>query len=173
MQLLKGGLKGHTCLEGKAAKGKHMNIAVIGLGAMGAGMASNLHSAGMLRYAWNRSASRAQQLAEQTGMCIADSLDVITLECDCIITCVSADEDVAELVDAVYAQLQEGSIIIDTSTIRADTAKKLANRLLQKNCYFIDAPVSGGVEGARNAELVFMAGGDPQARGRRYGRATA
>ncbi len=140
-----------------------MNIAVIGLGAMGAAMASNLHNAGMLRYAWNRTASRAQQLAEQTGMCTADSLDSIAKECDCIITCVSADEDVIEIVEMLYGQLQEGSIVIDTSTIRADTARHLASRLLQKNCYFLDAPVSGGVEGASNGELVFMVGGNPQA----------
>ena len=140
-----------------------MNVAMIGLGAMGAGMATNLHRAGVLRYAWNRSPERANQLSKQTGIHLAESLQVIARECDCIITCVSADEDVIEVIDALSDDLKPGSIIVDTSTIRAETARMLAGKLLEKQCYFLDAPVSGGVEGARNGELVFMVGGNVQA----------
>lgn len=140
-----------------------MDIAVIGLGAMGEGMATNLHRAGMLRYAWNRTPERAQQLASDKGFALAGSLADIAKECDAIITCVSADEDVIEVIDTLYKDLKPGSIIIDTSTIRVVTARQLSEKLLKKNCYFLDAPVSGGVEGAQNGELVFMVGGNPQA----------
>lgn len=140
-----------------------MNIAVIGLGAMGSEMAVNLHKAGMLRYAWNRNEQRAQQLAEKSGITLADSLSRIAKECDCIITCVSADDDVSELVNKLLVDLKPGSIIIDTSTIRADTARDMASMLAEQQCFFLDAPVSGGVDGAQNSELVFMLGGDQTA----------
>lgn len=140
-----------------------MNVAVIGLGAMGGAMASNLHQAGMLRYAWNRSAERASLLREKTGIVLADSLADIASESDCIITCVAADEDVIEVIDSLFDHIKPGSIIIDCSTIRAETARELADKLLAKHCYFLDAPVSGGVEGAQKGELVFMVGGNVQA----------
>ena len=75
-----------------------MKATVIGLGAMGAGMAGNLFRAGHLKLAWNRSAERAQAAAAAHGFAIADSLEAAAGQADLVITSVSADGDLREVV---------------------------------------------------------------------------
>jgi 3-hydroxyisobutyrate dehydrogenase len=135
----------------------------VGLGAMGRGMARNLHAAGLLRGVWNRSASRAQELAGELGVDAAASPAALAARCDVIVTCVSADADVLELVDAMLPGLRPGAIVIDCSTVSADTAREAARRLCAGRVEFLDAPVSGGVEGARDGTLAIMVGGSPDA----------
>ena len=130
-----------------------------GLGAMGRGMARNLHAAGLLRAIWNRTASRARELADELQIEPAVTPSALAASCDVIVTCVSADADVLDLVDAMAPALRRGSVVVDCSTVSADTAREAARRLAPRGVDFLDAPVSGGVEGARDGTLAIMVGG--------------
>lgn len=133
---------------------------VIGLGAMGANMARNLKKHDLLAAVWNRSPDKAETLAAETGCRVADSPAQLAEICDVIITCVSRDEDVLSVVDQLLPGIQPDSVVADTSTVNAGTAQAAAARLGEKNAFFLDCPVSGGVEGARQGTLVTMVGGD-------------
>jgi 3-hydroxyisobutyrate dehydrogenase len=135
------------------------NVGFAGLGAMGRGMARNLHKSGMLRAVWNRTAARADELAAETGVAAAPSPVELARACAVVVTCVAADEDVLQVVDALAPGLRPGSVLIDCSTVSADTARTAAAKLAAMDLDFVDAPVSGGVEGARDGTLAVMAGG--------------
>jgi 3-hydroxyisobutyrate dehydrogenase len=135
----------------------------VGLGAMGAGMARNLQRAGLLRAVWNRTHRRATALATELGCTAADSPADLAACCDVVVICVSADADVLGVVDAMAPALRPGSIVIDCSTVSARTAREAAHRLASRQVEFLDAPVSGGVEGAREGTLAVMVGGSEAA----------
>lgn len=130
---------------------------------MGAGMARNLHKHQLLAAVWNRTRSKADSLARETGCVAAQSLADLAPICDAIVLCVSADADVLSVVDALLPHVRRETIVIDCSTVSADTARSAAHRLRERGAYFLDAPVSGGVEGARDGTLAVMAGGDSSA----------
>ena len=136
-----------------------LRVGLIGLGAMGDGMARNLHRRGLLRTVWNRTAQRATDLAQQTGSHAAATPAELASLCDVVMICVAADSDVLEVIDALQPGLRAGSIVIDCSTISADTARCAAHRLREHDVDFLDAPVSGGVEGAKAGTLAVMVGG--------------
>jgi len=133
---------------------------VIGLGAMGAPMARHLAGAGMLHMVWNRTASKALALAEETGSVVADNPAQIARECNVILTCVSADDDLLDVVGQLIPEVASGTVVIDTSTVSPATARILAEKLNDVGAGFVDAPVSGGVEGAQKGTLSVMAGGE-------------
>jgi 3-hydroxyisobutyrate dehydrogenase len=135
----------------------------IGLGAMGRGMARNLHRAGLLRGVWNRTPAPAAELAAESGCMAAASPAQLAAACDAVVLCVSADGDVLEVVDAMAPGLRPGSVVIDCSTVSAATAREAARRPAERKVDFLDAPVSGGVEGARDGTLAIMVGGDAHA----------
>ncbi|MFL6620428.1 MAG: NAD(P)-dependent oxidoreductase [Povalibacter sp.] len=135
-------------------------VGFIGLGAMGVGMARQLHKHQMLAAVWNRTASKAQQLATEVGCVATSSIGELAKRCDVIVSCVSADPDVLWIVDELLSSIGPGTLVIDCSTVSADTARCAAHRLRERNAQFIDAPVSGGVEGARDGTLAIMCGGD-------------
>lgn len=137
-----------------------MKTGVIGLGAMGMGMAINFHKAGHLHAVWNRTAGKAADMANQTSVSQPESIELLASECELIVTCVSRDEDVIEVVEKIAAGIKADSIVVDTSTVSSDTAKRAAAILREKNAHFLDCPVSGGTEGAKNGTLAVMAGGD-------------
>jgi len=136
-----------------------MKTGVIGLGAMGAGMAANLHKAGHLHRIWNRTAAKAEALAGETGVTVADSVADLAGECELIITCVSRDEDVIAVAEQIADGIQPGAVVVDTSTTSSATAQRAAEILAEKDARFLDCPVSGGVEGAKKGTLSMMAGG--------------
>ena len=138
-----------------------MKTGVIGLGAMGSGMALNLHKAGHLHGVWNRTRGKAAGVAQETGAILYEAPADLASECELILLCVSRDADVLELVEQVAATAGTGSIVVDTSTVSSNTAKLAAERLAETGVAFLDCPVSGGVEGARKGTLAMMAGGDP------------
>jgi 3-hydroxyisobutyrate dehydrogenase len=131
----------------------------IGLGAMGQGMARCLHRAGLLEGVWNRTTAKASELAETTGCRVADSPADLAAHCDATVICVSADGDLIEIVEALVPGVRSGTVVIDCSTVSADTARRAAALLAERGVEFVDAPVSGGVEGAREGTLAIMAGG--------------
>jgi 3-hydroxyisobutyrate dehydrogenase len=137
-----------------------MKTGVIGLGAMGAPMARNLHRAGYLETIWNRSTEKSQQLGRELGVPVANSPAALAELCELIILSVSSDEDVLEVVEALRPGLSAGKIVLDTSTVSRETALQAAALLEENNTAFLDGPVSGGIEGARKATLAMMIGGD-------------
>lgn len=139
-----------------------MKVGFIGLGAMGEGMAANVARAGLLACVWNRSADKAAAFAREHGVAqAADPADVARLS-DVIISCVSADADVLAVIDAMRPTLDAGKVVVDCSTISVGTARDAARIVADTGAAFLDAPVSGGMEGARNGQLVMMVGGDAQ-----------
>lgn len=138
-----------------------MRVGVIGLGAMGVGMARNLHRQGLLGAVWNRTAHRAADLAGELGAEHAPDPAALARGCDVILTCVSRDEDVLDVIAALAPGLREGKLVTDCSTISVDTAMAAARHVQAAGAAFVDAPVSGGKEGADNGQLVFMVGGEP------------
>lgn len=140
-----------------------MRAGFIGLGAMGHHMARNLHKAGLLVAVWNRTAAKAEVLAKETGCIAASSIADLATRSDAVALCVSADQDVLAVVEQLATSLPAGSLVIDCSTVSANTARAAAELLGARQIAFLDCPVSGGVEGARDATLAIMVGGDPEA----------
>jgi 3-hydroxyisobutyrate dehydrogenase len=142
---------------------KKMRVGFVGLGAMGAHMARNLHRAGLLTAVWNRTASKAQALAAELGVIAGANLKQLAANSDAVVSCVSADADLLEVTRGVAADLASGSLMIDCSTVGAETARQAAGLLEAAGVEFLDCPVSGGVEGARDGTLAIMAGGSDAA----------
>jgi len=129
---------------------------------MGAPMAKNLHRAGLLHSVWNRSADKAQALAAELGVAAPVSLAEFARPLDAVVVCVSADADVRSVIEGMAPGLSKGSLVIDCSTVSADTARWAEDFLAERGVRFLDAPVSGGVEGAQKATLAIMCGGKPE-----------
>jgi 3-hydroxyisobutyrate dehydrogenase len=140
-----------------------LRVAFAGLGAMGIPMAKNLHQAGLLSGVWNRTSSKADALGTELGVPAPLSLADLARGADVVVICVSADADVRAVVEGLSAGLARGALVIDCSTVSADTARWAENLLAVKNVRFLDAPVSGGVEGAQKGTLAIMVGGDAAA----------
>ncbi|NOQ15407.1 MAG: prephenate dehydrogenase/arogenate dehydrogenase family protein [Methyloprofundus sp.] len=137
-----------------------MQVGIIGLGAMGTGMARNIAKSEHVIKVWNRTSAKAQKLAKELNIQAAPSIQQLVTNADIILICVAADNDVLEVIDAILESLKPGSIVIDTSTVSSATAKTAAKILAGRQVHFLDAPVSGGVEGAKNGTLAMMVGGN-------------
>ena len=136
-------------------------VGFIGLGAMGASMAGHLNANGLLKVVANRSASKAEQLAERLAVKAAHTF-VDFSECDVVVLCVSKDDDVLQCCRDLAPVLSPGAVVIDHSTVARATAQQAYALLQEKDIAFLDAPVSGGVEGAKNGKLSVMVGGDAE-----------
>lgn len=137
-----------------------LKAAFIGLGAMGAPMARHLKAKGLLHAVANRTHAKALQLAQELDVAAPATLAELAAQCDVIALCVTADADVLNTVEVLAPHLQPGAIVIDHSTDAPATAKRAAAMLAAVGAHFLDAPVSGGVEGAKNGKLSVMVGGD-------------
>ena len=137
-------------------------VAVIGLGIMGLPMAKNLVTAGHQVTGYNRSPEKAQELAKAGGTA-AGSVAEAVKDAEVIITMVPDSPDVQDVVegaDGVFANAPKGALWIDASTIRPDVAVNLAGAAREAGIRPLDAPVSGGEQGAINAALSIMVGGE-------------
>jgi 3-hydroxyisobutyrate dehydrogenase len=137
-----------------------MKTGMIGLGAMGIGMARNLAKAGYLTGVYNRSTNTAQNLAEELKVAVFTHPEELAANVDVVLLCVSADSDVLAVVEKLLKTIKPGTIVVDMSTVSSATAQQAAALLAEKHAAFLDAPVSGGVEGAKNGTLAMMVGGD-------------
>jgi len=137
-----------------------MRTGFIGLGAMGYSMAANLHAAGLLAGVYNRTAEKAERFADEFGVTATARPVDLAATCNVLVTCVSADDDLLAMVDAVAGGLTGDHLVIDCSTVASDTAVEAARRLGRNGAKFMDAPVSGGTEGAKQGTLSLMVGGD-------------
>ena len=138
-----------------------MKIAVIGLGTMGAPMAANLLKAGFKVVVHNRTRAREEALALQ-GAARAASPKEAASGADAVLTCVSDTPDAEQVIldgqSGVIAGAARGGLVIDCSTIAPAGARRIASRLAERGVGFVDAPVSGGSEGAIKATLAIMCG---------------
>ncbi len=139
-------------------------VAFLGLGTMGTAMAANLARAGFAVTAWNRTAGKAAGLLD-LGVTEASTAAEAAARADIVVICVSDTRDVEAVLfgpDGVVEGAQPGTLIIDCSTIAPSGSWDFAARLREHDLQMIDAPVSGGSEGARNATLTIFVGGDEQ-----------
>jgi 3-hydroxyisobutyrate dehydrogenase len=137
-------------------------VAFLGLGTMGAAMTANLSRAGFAVTAWNRTPGRAPEL-EDLGVAMAATAREAVASADVVVVCVSDTPDVEAVLfgdDGVVAGARPGTLIVDCSTIAPSGSWGFAARLRERDLAMIDAPVSGGSEGARNATLTIFVGGD-------------
>jgi 3-hydroxyisobutyrate dehydrogenase len=116
-------------------------------------MARNLAGAGLLVSVWNRTSTTAQSLAEELHVGVAASLAQLAERCNVVLICVSADDDLLEVIGQLAPGLAPGSLVVDTSTVSPVTATRVSEMLAATGTGFVDAPVSGGVEGAINGKL--------------------
>jgi 3-hydroxyisobutyrate dehydrogenase len=140
-----------------------LRVGFAGLGAMGAPMARNLHKAGYLAAVWNRSEAKANALADELRCAAPGTPAELAKLCNVIVLCVSADDDVRAVVEALAPGLAHDTLVVDCSTVSADTARWAEQFLATRGARFLDAPVSGGVEGAQKGTLAIMVGGSPEA----------
>lgn len=137
-----------------------LEVGFIGLGAMGEGMAKNLAKAHFLHSIYNRTTQKAELLAQDLNVQVALSPEELAKNVDVICICVSRDSDLLDVIHALTKTIRPNSVVVDMSTVSSHTAKQAAAILAVYNVDFLDAPVSGGVEGARNGTLAMMIGGD-------------
>lgn len=136
-------------------------IGFIGLGIMGRGMAHNLLEAGYDLTVWNRTAARMDEFTRAGAHAAASPADVAA-RCDIILICVSDTPDVVAVVNGehgVLAGLSAGKLVVDHSTISPQTTLDLADQVNTAGAHWLDAPISGGSEGAARGTLSIMVGG--------------
>ena len=148
--------------------GPGSKVGLIGLGLMGHPMGLNLLKAGYSLTVWNRTASRANALVD-AGAKLAQSPSEVAAESDVFMTIVSDPPALEEVLwgpgkgSGALSALRPGSLYIDSSTVSAGLARKIATTCKERHVAFLDAPVTGGTWGAEKGELVFMVGGQAEA----------
>lgn len=139
-----------------------MRTAFIGLGVMGYPMAGHLIRAGHEVIVFNRTAEKADRwVAEYGGRKAGNPADAAR-GADLVISCVGRDEDVREVtigVEGAYSAMAPGAVYVDHTTASATIARELAETARSAGFGFVDAPVSGGEQGAKNGQLTIMCGG--------------
>lgn len=136
-------------------------LGFIGLGIMGQGMARNLLKHGHSVTVWNRTQAKAEALVAE-GAAWADSPAAVAAASDIVFTCVSDTPDVEAVIlgpGGVIGGAREGALVVDMSTISPAATRAIAARLAEKGVGMLDAPVSGGSEGAARGTLSIMVGG--------------
>jgi 3-hydroxyisobutyrate dehydrogenase len=142
-----------------------VRVGFVGLGTMGGAMAANAARAGFPVTAWNRSPGRSAGL-EALGIHLAESPAGVARASDIVITMVSDTPDVEAVLfgpDGVVEGASPGSLVIDMSTISPSATRSFAARLSERDIAMLDAPVSGGSEGAKKGTLSIFVGGDAAA----------
>jgi len=141
-------------------------IGFVGLGVMGAPMAGHLSSNNFDVSVFNRTNKKSIIWKSRHEGRVCDSLNDLASSSECIVLCVGNDEDVKDIINGksgIIDALNPGSIIVDHTTTSAELAKEMNEVLLLKDCFFVDAPISGGQLGAESGTLSIMAGGDRDA----------
>ncbi|MEE2763958.1 MAG: NAD(P)-dependent oxidoreductase [Pseudomonadota bacterium] len=137
-------------------------VTFIGLGVMGYPMAGHLANAGLEVRVWNRTHAKAEQWAkEYPGQAFETVADAVQ-GAEFVMTCVGADKDLIEVYEGehgIIANAADGAVLIDHTTATADVAERLAVAAGSRNQAFIDAPISGGQQGAEKGQLTVMCGG--------------
>lgn len=137
-------------------------VGFIGLGLMGNGMSMNILKGGFPLTVWNRTRSRMNELID-AGAMKANSPKEVAENSEIIVMIVTDSSDVKEVImgkEGVINGVKSGSIVIDMSTISPLVTKEITEELEKKEAHMLDAPVSGGVIGAKEGTLSIMVGGE-------------
>ncbi|MFL5224714.1 MAG: 3-hydroxyisobutyrate dehydrogenase [Microvirga sp.] len=137
-------------------------IAFIGLGNMGGPMAANLVK-GQHRVIGFDLAPASREQAKADGVTVAGSASDAVADAEMVVTMLPAGKHVLSVWSEILPSLKSGTLVIDSSTIDVESARKAHGLAQERGLLSLDAPVSGGVGGARGATLTFMAGGTPEA----------
>ena len=141
-------------------------IGFIGLGVMGAPMAGHLSRNNFEVSVFNRTNEKSIIWKSRNKGKVCNSPNELAISSECIVLCVGKDEDVKDIINGksgIIDALNPGSVIIDHTTTSAELAKEMNEVLLSKDCFFVDAPISGGQLGAESGTLSIMAGGNRKA----------
>ena len=136
-----------------------MNVGFIGLGVMGRPMALHLQAAGHELHVW----ARRPQSADGLDAVVHATPAALGAACAVVFTVITSSADVEAVAlgaDGLIHGMAPGSVLVDCSTIAPDAARRIAARLGEKGIHMLDAPVSGGAQGAIDATLAIMAGGE-------------
>ena len=139
-----------------------MNVAFLGLGAIGAPMARHIASAHQLTV-WNRTAAKAEAFGGELGVRVAATASDAARGAHVVITCLPTSREVEMVLDgndALLAALDAGTTLVDCTSGDPASSRRIAERLAARGVGFLDAPVSGGVSGAEAGVLTVMCGGD-------------
>ena len=140
-------------------------VGFIGLGVMGSPMSSHLSKKGFNTSVYNRTQDVSKKWADSNKGEVKTSPQDLAKSVNFLIICVGNDDDVREILfseDGAYPSLKPGTIVIDHTTTSAKLAKELSAKLKNKNCYYLDAPISGGQLGAEEGNLTIMVGGEKE-----------
>jgi 3-hydroxyisobutyrate dehydrogenase len=137
-------------------------LAFIGLGVMGYPMAGHLARAGHAVAVYNRTGARAERWTNEYGGRVTRTPAEAAEDADIVFSCVGRDADVEHVTrgkDGAFGAMRAGAIFVDHTTASAGLARALAQEASAKQLGFVDAPVSGGEQGAKNGQLTIMCGG--------------
>jgi 3-hydroxyisobutyrate dehydrogenase-like beta-hydroxyacid dehydrogenase len=139
-----------------------MRIAFLGLGVMGFPMAGHLKRAGHDLVVFNRTAAKAERWVEEFGGISAPSPAEAAANADLVFACVGRDDDVRDVAvgrHGAFVTMRRDSVFVDHTTASAGLARELSEEAHRRGMNFVDAPVSGGEQGAKNGQLTIMCGG--------------
>ncbi len=139
-----------------------MNVSFLGLGVMGYPMAGHLARAGHKVTVYNRSGAKAEKWTNEFGGILAATPKEAATGKEIVFACVGNDDDLRSITlgeTGAFAGMNEGSLFVDHTTASADVARELFGTAKALNVGFMDAPVSGGQQGAENGALTVMVGG--------------
>lgn len=140
-------------------------VAFIGLGTMGFPMAGHLLHAGCQVTVYNRTASKAQAWVEKFGGKAVATPREAAQDADVVFTCVGNDNDLRSVLlgeNGAFAGMKKDAVLWDATTDSAEVAKEMAAEAESRGLHFVDAPVSGGQDGAVSGSLTVMCGGDAE-----------
>ncbi|MBS0472052.1 MAG: NAD(P)-dependent oxidoreductase [Proteobacteria bacterium] len=143
-----------------------MRIAFLGLGVMGYPMAGHLERAGHDLVVYNRTREKAQRWVAEYGGDSAPTPAEAAANADLVFACVGRDDDVREVAigrHGAFVTMRRDAVFVDHTTASAGLARELAEDANRRGMHFVDAPVSGGEQGAKNGQLTIMCGGTPAA----------
>ena len=143
-----------------------MRVGFVGLGVMGYPMAGHLLRAGHEVCSYNRGAERREAWQKEYGGRVATSPQEAATGAEIVMLCVGADKDVREVVaggQGVLSGIDSGGIVVDHTTTSFELAREMQQACQEKQCEFVDAPMSGGEVGAINGQLTLMVGGGEEA----------
>ena len=142
-----------------------MNVGIIGTGVMGKPMARNILKAGHALTVYARHPEKVKDL-EAEGATLVGSPEAVGVESECVLLSLPFDPEVEKTVlgeDGVLSGATAGTVIVDTTTGTPQSSRRVAASVAEKDVYYLDAPVSGGVKGAENGTLTIMLGGEDKA----------
>jgi 3-hydroxyisobutyrate dehydrogenase len=136
-----------------------VKVAFLGLGAIGAPMASHLTDEPFDLTVWNRTGEKARAFAEEHGVYAEEKIADAVRDADVVVTCLPSSREVHAILDSIMSGIKQRSLMIDCTSGDPATSRSISAKLRDRNVGFVDAPVSGGVKGAVAGTLTVMCGG--------------